>query len=247
MSSTDGIVASKSFLLSKWAMSAQTQAEFGFARDKLIHPHVVRIVGFNAQEACMSMEFVDGGSLEDLLCVQGPLQAWMVVKFTQHIVHGLAFLHEHGLVHRDMKPSNVLIDARTQVAKVADWIGIEQENYSLLLGKPVGTPLFMAPEVAGLPHKHTVVSDTWAVGCTVLNMLTGRMPWENEDNAGRTNEFMAMWKTAHGHQPPYDSSAWSPHLCSFVALCLDANKDRRPRAEALCKHLLFTGAERSEH
>jgi serine/threonine protein kinase len=100
-------------------------------------------------------------------------------------------MHEHNLLHRDVKPGNVMLDSRSGASKLTDWIGSWAEKESLMLGKPVGAPVFMAPEVAGKPHKHQIVSDTWSLGCTVLNMASGRLPWADTDPLGRTNEFMA--------------------------------------------------------
>lgn len=246
--SADGITAVKSFCRRSWraATSEQAHAEFLFAQERLVHPHIVRLTHLDIERACVCMEFVDGGSLEELLLHHGALPQSDAVLFAAHIARGLACLHRNQLLHRDVKPSNVLIDARTRTGKLTDWIGLEEENTSLSLGKPVGTPVFMAPEVAGLPHRHTIASDTWALGCTVLNMLTGMLPWENADKLGRTNEYMAMWLTAQGRAPPYDPRDWTPCLAAFVADCLTAEACVRPCAEELCAHALFLPRE-SEH
>ena len=241
--SADGITAVKSFLRrsSSLATSPQAQAEFLFAQEHLVHPHIVRVMQLDLENACMRMEFVDGGSLEELLQSYGPLPETEAVRFAAHIALGLSCLHRNDLLHRDVKPANVLIDARTRTGKLTDWIGVDEENASLSQGKPVGTPVFMAPEVAGLPHRHTMASDTWALGCTVLNMLTGLLPWEKADKLGRTNEYMAMWLTAHGHAPPYDAGSWTPCLVAFVTACLTADVNARPCAGELCAHALFLG------
>ena len=112
---------------------------------------------------------------------------------------------------------------------MTDWIGLAAENASLVFGKTVGTrtPLFMAPEVAGMPHKHCVASDTWALGCTIVNMMSGRLPWADTDCLGRTNEFMVMWLVANGKAPPYDINLYSPRLASLLVLCFKPDKDQR--------------------
>ena len=139
----------------------------------------------------------------------------------------------------NVKPANIVVDTCTDTFKLCDWIGSEAEEASLALGKPVGTPLFMAPEVAGCPHRHCISSDTWALGCTILNLITGRLPWEGADAHGRTNEFMALWLTSQGHAPPYDTHAMSPALSSFVALCFEPSTLLRPCAAELRGHDLF--------
>ena len=108
------------------------------------------------------------------------------------------------------------------------------------MGMPVGTPVFMAPEVAGFPHTHCVESDTWAVGCTVLNLSSGKLPWANADKHGRSNEFMAMWLAAQGRAPPHDSSRWSPRMRVFVSRCFQPNRELRAKAQDLQADAIFS-------
>ena len=117
--------------------------------------------------------------------------------------------------------------------KLINWIGHAAEDASLAHGKSVGTPVFMVTEVAGAPHRHGLASDTWALGCTVLNLASGRLPWADADAHGRTNEFMAMWRAAHGQAPPRDESAWSPELRAFVARSFEPDPARRALAREL--------------
>jgi hypothetical protein len=68
----------------------------------------------------------------------------------------------------------------------------------------------MAPEVAGRPHRHVDWSDTWTLSCTVVNLASGQLPWEDADALGRTNELMAIWLAAQGRPPlntPPDGAA----------------------------------------
>jgi serine/threonine protein kinase len=97
------------------------------------------------------MEFVDGNSLAKLVSSEGALREVLflpiLVAILCDILAGLSVLHSHGLVHRDVKPSNVMLESRNGLCKLIDWIGAEEENLSVLLGRPVGTQVFMAPEV----------------------------------------------------------------------------------------------------
>ena len=129
---------------------------------------------------------------------------------------------------------------RTNSFKLCDWIGEEEEKVRVeQTGRPVGTPVFLAPEVARSPHRHCGEgkSDIWGLGCTVLNLVTGRLPWEGTDAHGRTNEFMVMFKTAYGHAPPmvtpYDPREPDQPLAHFLGLCLEPAATKRPRASAL--------------
>ena len=221
------------------ATSALAQQEFLFAQRWLAHPNIVRVFELDLTNGSLAMEYVDGGSLADILDREGALAERCIVPVLAGIIAGLSRMHEHNVLHRDVKPSNVLIDMRTGASKLTDWIGLGAETASLLLGKPVGTPVFMAPEVAGKPHTHKVVSDTWSLGCTVVNMASGQLPWADTDAHGRTNEFTAMWLTAEGKAPTFDASRWSPELAAFVALCFEPDPCRRPCAQDLHKHALM--------
>ena len=221
------------------ATSPKAQAEFSNAKSLFVHVNLVRVLALDLAGGCLAMEFVDGGSLEDALARAGPMSEGRATRALAHVLEGLAILHAHGCPHRDVKPANIVVDTCTDTFKLCDWIGSEAEEASLALGKPVGTPLFMAPEVAGCPHRHCISSDTWALGCTILNLITGRLPWEGADAHGRTNEFMALWLTSQGHAPPYDTHAMSPALSSFVALCFEPSTLLRPCAAELRGHDLF--------
>jgi mitogen-activated protein kinase kinase kinase len=194
------------------------------------------------------MEYVDGGSLADEIAdpMRGRLSVERVVRVSLHVLRGLEFMHAHGFVHRDIKPANILIDKRTNSFKLCDWIGEEEEKVRVeQTGRPVGTPVFLAPEVARSPHRHCGEgkSDIWALGCTVLNLATGRLPWEGTDAHGRTNEFMVMFKTAYGHAPPmatkYDPREPDQPLAHFLRQCLEPAATARPRASALLQLALF--------
>jgi serine/threonine protein kinase len=208
-------------------------SEILFAINSLIHPHLVRVLEFDVAAGCLSMEFVDGGSLTDVLQREGALTENRTKKVLIDIVAGLCGLHKHNLLHHDVKPGNVMLDSSSGASKLTDWICSWAEKESLLLGKPVGTPVFMSPEVAGKLHKHQIVSDTWSLGCTVINMASGRLPWADTDALGRTNEFMAMWLTSKGKAPPYNASGWSPAFTAFVAMCFEPDPCKRA-----CSHEL---------
>ena len=203
------------------------------------HVHVVRVLAQDAEAGWLAMEFVDGCTLAEQIersgCFHGPCLA----RAVHDVLQGLVAFHKHGIPHRDVKPSNVLQSRISGVCKLVDWIGQNAEDASLKLGKPVGTPVFMAPEVARMPHRHCLASDIWSLGCTIVNLSSGRLPWANADSHGRTNEFMAMWRTAHGHAPPYDSSSWNAELQNFVSLCFEPDPYLRKDSQELRKAQLF--------
>ena len=96
-----------------------------------------------------ALEFVDGGSLAELVGREGALSERRIVRAVGDVLAGLAVLHEHGVIHRDVNPANVMVDWRSGAFKLSDWIGGEGEELSVSVhGKPVGTPVFMAPFIS---------------------------------------------------------------------------------------------------
>ena len=171
------------------------------------------------------MEFCEGGSLAEVLMRSGPLSGSRLARVILHVLRGLAHLHLHGIIHRDLKPANILVDPRSDTFKLSDWISKAEEeqalNQSSQAAMPVGTPVFLAPEVIRT-GRHCIVSDTWALGCTLINLATGELPWSKEDNV-----FAAMYKTAQGLPPPYDLGTAEVALHGFTALCFEPDTSLR--------------------
>jgi serine/threonine protein kinase len=156
------------------------------------------------------MQLCDGGSLADDLARNGPMDEKRAARVVHDTLRGLSFLHSHGMIHRDVKPANIL--AHQDVFKLCDWIEVAETGITDCRSA-IGTPVFLAPEVVRT-GRHVEASDTWAVACTVVNLLTGNLPWEDEDNA-----FAAMFKIAHGRAPPYDEARMSVPVRRFLAAC----------------------------
>ncbi len=146
------------------------------AAGSLTHGNVVQVhdVGEAGGSFYLCMEYVSGGTLADLLKLQGRLEPDTAVRVALDTARGLAFAELKGIVHCDIKPENIMI-TDTGVAKVAD-LGIAR-RVSAQSDKPtdevLGSPHYMAPEQArGKPVDHR--TDIYALGCTLFRMLTGR-------------------------------------------------------------------------
>lgn len=150
------------------------------------HPHIVRVYGFERDPVrkvyYMTMEYMEGGSLSAIVRERGRLHWTYVLRIAKQVCQALAALHERGLVHRDVKPSNLLVDARGNV-KLAD-MGLiryeaEADDASQLTatGAVMGTLDYMAPEQIVDPRNTDIRSDLYALGCTLFHLLTGRPPF----------------------------------------------------------------------
>jgi serine/threonine-protein kinase len=146
---------------------------------RLRHPNIVQILGSgrSGESYFLVTEYVEGRSLAHVLSEQGPLPVGRACDYVRQACLGLEHALEQGLVHRDMKPSNLLLAAGTGVVKVLD-LGIacfagELPGAALA----VGTPDYMAPEQVSEPDRADTHADIYALGCTLYHLLTGRPPF----------------------------------------------------------------------
>ncbi len=143
---------------------------------QLDHPNVVRRVeAADAEEPLLVMELVDGWSLGELVRVHGAFPVAWVLPLLSGAARGVAAMHRAGIVHQDLKPSNLMVDRCGRV-KVVD-LGISARTDEPRGERSVGTPSFMSPErldgAAGTPS-----SDVWGLGLTLFTLLAGRIPLE---------------------------------------------------------------------
>ncbi|XBI28394.1 hypothetical protein VPH35_052635 [Triticum aestivum] len=199
----------------------------------LSSPHVLPCLGFRAAagECQLFLEFAPGGSVADVAerC-GGRLEEGAVRAYAADVARGLAYLHGRSLVHGDVKARNVVVGADGR-AKIADFVCARAVGSS---DRPIGgTPAFMAPEVAR-GEEQGPAADVWALGCTVVEMATGRAPWSDMDDV-----LAAMHRIGYTDAVP-EVPAWlSAEAKHFLALCFA--RDARDR----CTFVL--GAPRTTH
>jgi serine/threonine-protein kinase len=150
----------------------------------LADPNVTQLYDYGESEGrpFMVLEYLSGGSLEDLLRANGALADGDTHRIASEIAAGLAHAHARGVIHRDLKPSNVLFDEEGR-AKLSDF-GIARmaagDGTLTEAGTVLGTAAYISPEQAsGLPA--TAASDVYSFGVLLFRMLTGRLPFESED------------------------------------------------------------------
>src|ERR1700733_1136219 len=151
-------------------------------------PHIIQIyfIGDDAGQTYFVMEFVDGESLGSLLKRETKLKPESAAKIIHQTAMGLATAHDKGVIHRDIKPGNLMITARGSV-KIADFgIALKTQDFSKKLtstGEFVGTPGYLSPEVClGKPVDQR--SDIFSLGIVLFECLAGRMPFTDESPLG---------------------------------------------------------------
>jgi len=150
---------------------------------KLRHPHIVRYYGGSSSGAqrFYAMEMITGGSLDNLLRKRGKLSWEEAVEYGIHIAKALEHAHNEGVIHRDLKPGNLLLTKKGRI-KLSDF-GIARDTQATALtqaGKTVGTMAYMAPEQITGKKPVSRRTDLYALGCVMFQMLTGRTPFESE-------------------------------------------------------------------
>jgi beta-lactam-binding protein with PASTA domain/predicted Ser/Thr protein kinase len=190
----------------------------------LSHPNIVSIYDRGEAEGTyyIAMEFLDGRSLKELLIARGPMPIDNAVSYTRQILNALRFAHKKGVVHRDIKPHNVMADPDGRL-KVTDF-GIARAGTSQMTeaGAIVGTAQYLSPEQArGAAVDQR--SDVYSVGIVLYEMLTGHVPFN-----GETPVEIAMKHLSEAPRPPSTMRPdVSPDLDMIVLRALAKNPDDR--------------------
>ena len=202
---------------------------------RLAHPNVVRVfdVGSDEGRPFIAMEYVDGETVAELIARRAPLPASEAAALAIQICNGLAAAHAAGLVHRDVKPQNLLLGT-DGVLKLGDFgIAVGREGTRLTLaGTVLGTAGYLAPEQAR-GEQVTAAADIYAVGAVLYELLTGE--------PARTAESLADLGSDDGFRAP-DLAARMPsappELVAAVIACLAFRPEDRPDSAATLARLL---------
>ena len=211
----------------------------------LDHLNIVQYLGFEQKHHTYSLflEYVGGGSVLSCLKSHGKFDQLLVRFITRQVLEGLKYLHGNGILHRDLKADNLLLDL-DGTCKISDF-GISKKSQDIYSNNAElsmqGTIFWMAPEVI-----HSMVEekkqgysakvDIWSLGCVVLEMFAGQRPWSNE---AVISAIYKIGKTKMAPPIPADIGA---DARDFLDRCFTINSAQRPTASELLAHK-FMGSD----
>ncbi|XP_027897328.1 serine/threonine-protein kinase TAO2-like [Xiphophorus couchianus] len=197
---------------------------------KLRHPNTIEYLGCYLKEhtAWLVMEYCLGSASDLLEVHKKPLQEVEIAAITHGALQGLAYLHSHNMIHRDVKAGNILLTEPGQV-KLGDFgsASIVSPANSF-----VGTPYWMAPEVilAMDEGQYDGKVDVWSLGITGIELAERKPPLFN------MNAMSALYQIAQNESPVLQSNHWSDSFRSFVDSCLQKIPQDRPTSDVLLNH-----------
>jgi eukaryotic-like serine/threonine-protein kinase len=203
----DRVVALKTILLADDVQGRKEyQRRFALearAAGKLTHPNIVTVFDFGEQDdlAYIAMELLEGVDLRERL-KDGPLAPAEAVGIAVQVAEGLAFAHERGVIHRDIKPGNIMLLERGDV-KIMDFgiARMRSEDHKTSTGMILGTPRFMSPEqIAGEPVDQR--SDLFSLGVVLHEMLTGAMLFAGDETAQIAHNVFTLEHVAPSRSNP---------------------------------------------
>ncbi|XP_046751985.1 mitogen-activated protein kinase kinase kinase kinase 3 isoform X9 [Diprion similis] len=206
------------------------------------HPNIIAYYGsyLRRDKLWICMEYCGGGSLQDIYHITGPLSEIQIAYMCRETLLGLSYLHEKGKMHRDIKGANILLTENGDV-KLADFGVSAQITATINKRKSfIGTPYWMAPEVAAVERKggYNQLCDIWACGITAIELAELQPPMFD------LHPMRALFlMSKSGFKPPTlkDRDKWSPTFHNFVKVALTKNPKKRPTADKLLQHAFFQG------
>ncbi|MDQ0416961.1 serine/threonine protein kinase [Croceifilum oryzae] len=197
------------------------------ATAKLSHPHVVKVfdAGVDDQNYYIVMEHVEGQTLKQYISQHGPLEETEAVHIMRQICLGLAHAHNQGIIHRDIKPQNIIYSTEDATYKVADF-GIsrvmQETNSFTQTGKVVGSVHYMSPEQI-TEQPVSFATDLYSLGVVFFELLAGRPPYRAKE--------MVMVALQHINDPVPDLKKYnaviSDRSIQVITKLLDKNPDNR--------------------
>ena len=204
----------------------------------LDHPNIVKYHGSVQSSEALNiiLEYCENGSLHSISKNFGKFPENLVALYMSQVLHGLLYLHEQGVIHRDIKGANILT-TKQGLVKLADF-GVATRTTTLNESSVVGTPYWMAPEVIELSGA-TTASDIWSLGCTVIELLDGKPPYH------KLQPMHALFRIVNDDHPPIPEGS-SPVVRDFLMQCFQKDHNLRVSARKLLKHPWIVNARKTD-
>ncbi|KAF9483361.1 hypothetical protein BDN70DRAFT_873858 [Pholiota conissans] len=202
----------------------------------LNHSNIVKYKGFvkTREFLYIILEFCENGSLHNISKRFGKFPENLVAVYISQVLEGLVYLHDQGVIHRDIKGANILTN-KDGTVKLADF-GVAAKTGGVQDGAVVGSPYWMAPEVIEQSGA-TTASDIWSVGCVVIELLEGHPPYHTLD------PMPALFRIVQDDCPPIPEGA-SPIVKDFLYHCFQKDCNLRISGRKLLKHPWMVSARR---
>ncbi|KAG0669598.1 hypothetical protein C6P45_003588 [Maudiozyma exigua] len=238
---TSTIQNSSAIATSSASQHTPDELPYGIEREIIImkllnHPNVLRLYDVWETNAnlYMVLEYAEKGELFNLLVERGPLPENEAISFFRQIIIGISYCHALGIVHRDLKPENLLLDHKYNI-KIADFGMAALETEDKLLETSCGSPHYAAPEiVSGIPY-HGFASDIWSCGIILFALLTGRLPFDEDDGNIRN----LLLKVQAGQFELPDDDECSKEAQDLISKILVVDPTKRIKARDILKHPLL--------
>ena len=209
---------------------------------KLKHKNIVTVLDFSIVDgdARLVMELMHSGSVDTILKSRGfRLHEAAVRRYARESLEGLAFLHANGVLHRDIKPGNMLVGGNGEV-KLSDFGTSRVQQSSSTTQHLVGTVMYMSPDA--IRGKFSKAVDMWAWACSVREMLTATPPWDHLPVDIQRNNIPLMFHIGSAQEP--DHAPILPDHCTtdlrdIMNECFSLDPQRRPSADDLLQRKYF--------
>ncbi|CAN6809778.1 unnamed protein product [Brassica oleracea] len=207
----------------------------------LNHKNIVKYLGSLKTKTHLHiiLEYVENGSLANIIKPNkfGPFPESLVTVYIAQVLEGLVYLHEQGVIHRDIKGANILT-TKEGLVKLADFgVATKLNEADVNTHSVVGTPYWMAPEVIEMSGV-CAASDIWSVGCTVIELLTCVPPYYD------LQPMPALFRIVQDDSPPIPDSL-SPDITDFLRQCFKKDSRQRPDAKTLLSHPWIRNSRRA--
>ncbi|KZV47026.1 hypothetical protein F511_16413 [Dorcoceras hygrometricum] len=207
----------------------------------LNHKNIVKYLGSLKTKSHLHiiLEYVENGSLANIIKPNkfGPFPESLVAVYIAQVLEGLVYLHEQGVIHRDIKGANILT-TKEGLVKLADFgVATKLNEADLNTHSVVGTPYWMAPEVIEMSGV-CAASDIWSVGCTVIELLTCVPPYYD------LQPMPALFRIVQDEHPPIPDGL-SADITDFLRQCFKKDARQRPDAKTLLSHPWIPNSRRA--